>query len=367
MLALLLAIPIVTVAFVKFYLKATYTWKEAAIHLVVVCALMIAGSEMGKYASMSDTEILNGKITGKKRVHDQYTEYYDCNCTTTGSGSSKTTTCQTCTREHYTVDWLLHSTIGNYTVKSLDSLSSSVYSTPDPRLYRITQKGDPCSKENTYLNYFRATPNSLQSAISTASVETYRKKGLLPKYPHVYSLYKVKRVLDPGNKTPSGFEDQLSEHLSLELRELGAIKQVNILAVIAPTSDRNYRYALEQHWLGGKKNDVVVVMGVTDYPKVEWADVITLAGNTNNEMLAVKLRDDIENIGDLSDTKAVSDVITGNVKKHFNRMPMAEWEHLKEEYTPPFWLLITLVLVNIALNAAFTWYFHRNDVKPTRR
>lgn len=360
----MLLIPLVWVAFVKFYLRKTYTWGEAGVHLAVVAALMVGGSMAGKYYGLSDTEILSGQLTGKSRIEDQYTETYQCNCVTTGSGSSQTTVCSTCFREHYTVDWILKSTLGNYTVKSLDSLSSSVYRTPDPALYTRAKKGDACSKENSYTNYFRAAPNSLKHVTAATRYDNYLKQGFLPAYPSVHSLYKVDRVLDPGNKMPSQTENKLNRLLGLELRQLGAMKQVNIVVVIAPVEAKSYRYALEKHWMGGKKNDAIVVIGSPEYPKVKWADVITLAGTTGNEMLAVKIRDQLLDLNNLNNVDKVSDIIATNVKKHFKRMPMAEWEHLKNEYSPPMWLILTLMVVNLIVNALFTWYFHRNDVRP---
>lgn len=365
MIWLMLLIPLVWVAFVKFYLRTTYTWAESAIHFGVVAALMVGGALAGKYHSMSDTEILNGQITGKKRIHDQYTETYQCNCVTTGSGSSQTTVCQTCYEEHYTVDWVLYSTIGPYTVRSLDSTSPSVYKTPDPGLYVKTKKGDACAKESTYTNYFRAAPNSLKHVTAASSYQAYAKKNLLPNYPSLYSLYQVDRVLDPGNKMPNKDENRLDRLLDQELRQLGSMKQVNIVVVVTPVEDKNYRYALEKHWLGGKKNDAIVVIGAPDYPNVKWADVITLAGTTNNEMLAIKVRDQLLDLNDLSQVDKVSGIISNNVRKHFKRMPMAEWEHLKNEYSPPLWLIATLMLVNLIANALFTWYFHRNDLRPS--
>lgn len=362
MIWIMLLIPLVWVAFVKFYLRKTYTWAEAGIHLTVVSALMVGGSFAGQYYGLSDTEILNGQLTGKDRIHDQYTESYQCNCVTTGSGSSQTTTCSTCYEEHYTVDWILKSTLGPYTVKSLDSTFQSVYKTADPGLYVRAKVGDACSKENSYQNYLRAAPNSLKNVVSARNYDDYLKKGMLPSYPKVYSLYKVDRVLDPSNIMPSADQNKINSLLGSELRQLGSLKQVNIVVVITSVGNKNYRYALEKHWQGGKKNDAIVVIGAPEYPEVRWADVITLAGSTGNEMLAVRIRDQLLDLNDLSKVNETAKIISGNVKTHFERMPMAEFEHLKNEYSPPMWLIITLMMVNLIANSLFTWYFHRNDI-----
>lgn len=367
MIWIMVAVPVAWAAFVKFYLKTTYTWLEALGHIAIVSALMVGAAQIGKYSVLEDTEILNGQLTGKSRDHGQYTEFYDCNCTwVTNSNGNSVQKCQTCSREHYTVDWILHSTLGNYTVRSLDSLSSSVYSTPNPGLYKRAQEGDACSRTHGYQNYFRAAPNSLQHLSGTVASSHFLKKGMLPPYPSVHSLYKVDRVLDPGNRVPADVENKLNEKISLALRTLGPAKQLNAIVVFAPTADPKYRYALEQHWLGGKKNDAIVLIGVEEYPAIEWAGVITLAANNGNEMLAVKMRDDLKALGDASDPVAMADTITSNLQKHFKRMPMAEWEHLEEEYTPPLWIIITMMVINIVANIGLTWVFHKNDIKPKR-
>ena len=106
----------------------------------LIAGLIVVGAVFGfSYGSaVSDTEIINGKITGKERVHGTYEESYSCNCrsesyrNSDGSSSSRTV-CDTCYRTHYTVHWNCSSTVGGYTIDSEDSLSSLVYGYPDPR------------------------------------------------------------------------------------------------------------------------------------------------------------------------------------------------------------------------------------------
>lgn len=335
-------------------LQNVFCVKEAVLAsgaLLVLGMLVVAVSFfIGVGFKTSDVQILNGQITGKTREHGHYVESYQCNCREicSGSGNSRTcsTTCDTCYRDHYTVTWDCLSTVGTIRIEHLDSLFRSVYNTPDPAAFTNAYIGEPVAKTATYKNYIKAAPNTLFRPAAKELKEKFAK--LVPAYPiNVYDHYKINRVVQVGVNIPdvSIWENKLRE----VLKTLGPTKQVNVVLVVVNTDDPNYVYALRDAWLGGKKNDVVLVVGITDYPKISWVDVISW---TDRELFKVVLRDSVRNLGEMQ-VDPVIDILKDSITTEFTRKRMRDFEYLEAEIDPPGWVLTTMVIVILLINVGF--------------
>lgn len=314
------------------------------------------------YASIGykthDTEILNGEITSKERVHGTYEESYECNCRTeqscSGSGSSRSCTsnrvCQTCYRTHYTVAWNAHSNIGSWKIDGLDDLSSRVYQATDPVRYAIIQRADAVAKEHSYTNYIKAVPQTLfRPAQDTLKLKYI---GNIPAYPDsVYDFYKIDRVFGVGVSIPN--TQSWNTKLSNMLRTLGPAKQANIIVVITKFPDQDYFYALQDAWLNGKKNDIVVVIGAPDFPKkATWVNVMAL---TDSDIIRVSIRDDILDLEDLNADNVLS-IINKNVQANFKRKSMKDFKYLENEIDPPSWVISVTLGINLFAYLGF-WFF----------
>ncbi|WP_407306228.1 hypothetical protein [Acinetobacter sp.] len=313
--------------------------------LVVVCSIFF----ISKGSKTWDTEIWNGQVVSKERVHDTYQRSYECNCTTsTDSKGNTTRTCQTCYEDHYTVTWNCNTTVGDYRIDHEDSTSRRVYMTPDPHRYTEIQKGDPVAKEHRYTNYIQAVPNSLFTPAAADLKKKFTK--LIPKYPdEVYDIYKINRFITPGWAPADAA--QWNQDISLGLRELGPKKQVNVIIVIAKTSDSNYEYALRDAWEGANKNDVVLIIGSTEYPKIDFVRVLSW---TKNETFKVQLRDGVLEKGVID--RSIVPMLMTQINTNFQRRQMAEFEYLDGEIDPPDWLVYTLIFLSIA-GAVGVWFF----------
>jgi hypothetical protein len=326
---------------------------QALIGVVLLAMVYFAGT----YSAMADYQIINGQVTNKVREHDHYIESYQCNCVTRTVGNTTTTTCSTCYRDHYTVDWYLESTIGRISIDSADWTSRAVYALPNPKAYAKAKIGEHCSKYSSYTNYIKATPESIFH-----NVGTFDKKleALIPEYPSLHGIYKKHSVVTVGIKRDLTIE-RLDARIADALKTLGAKKQANINVVIAKTNNEMFRYALERKWIGGKKNDVTVVIGAPEYPKISWVGAFTVANSAENNILTVNLRNDLLDVGTLANPTIVADTITTNVDKHFKRKSMKDFEYLKDEIEPPVWVLVLTIVLSILLGGGLTYFFHRNE------
>ena len=326
-------------------------WKEMSVILGVTSFITVSVYAIGAYSQSYDTELLSGQVTSKARTHGSYTRTYDCHCTySTDSKGNQTKRCQTCREKHYTVDWDCYTTLGEYSIESADRTSRSVYSSPDPARFTLIKNGDPVAKEHTYTNWIKAAPDSL---FNTTANDFEKFKDLIPFYPRVYDFYNVNRIIPVGVSVPNVSEWNLK--LANSLRTLGPARQVNVLIVLVGV-DQSYYEALRAAWLGGKKNDLIVIIGAKSYPEMNWVSILSWS---DSQLLKVRLRDDIMAMKSV-DQDAIIKLIETNVSKDFIRKPMADFEYLKDGIDPPTWAIILALVLSLTAGGFLTYYFYNN-------
>jgi hypothetical protein len=358
----LLALPILFPFVMAAVFKRTINYHEVAIQVGVMVVLVAIAWFVGTWSATSDTEIWNGEVISKDRKHGQYTESYDCNCrtVTSGSGNNKTTrtVCDTCYREHYTVTWSANTTVGNFRFKHLDRTSRSVYNAADPADYKACQKGQPASREHSYTNYVQAVPDSL-FANNEALIAEFA--GKIPNQPRVFAHYKYDRIINNG-VIDAEQEKLLNDHLSYALKTMGKSHQVNIIVILTKITNPNFKAAVENAWQGGEKNDVVIFVGANADGTVAWADVMTWALNSGNELLQVTLRNELLEMTAI-DAANIGQTAVLNISKHYVRPKMKDYEYLKDAIQPSATMIFVILFLSLFVSIGLTWYFHKNDVR----
>jgi hypothetical protein len=355
-LALILLFPLVCPLIAKAIFRTTITWGEMAFNIISVMAMITLMWLCGMWSQTHDFEIWNGEVLSKHREHDHYIESYRCNChdvcSGTGQNRSCTEVCQTCYRDHYTVTWYAKTSIGSITLQHLDRTSKSVYAAPDPDSFKKCIVGEPVAQEHSFTNYVKAVPDSLftQGAIAEHKV---------PNYPRVYDYYRIKRVINEG-AVSAELANQINTGLSMELRKLGPKKQVNVVMILTKNQDPNYKYSVEKAWVGGKKNDVVIIAGI-DANKITWVDLFTFAKNSGNELFHVLLRDGIREIG-IVDSDRIVRVIASTVSEKFDRPKMRDFEYLKDSMAPPMWFCVLMFIIAAAGSVGISIFLHREEM-----
>lgn len=335
-LMLLLFVPLFWPLVAKAIWHHKITKLEIAINIGVVSVLVTCVYFAGLFHQTADTEVWNGVLTKKERVHGSYIRTYQCMCVQhcSGSGSSQSchSSCQTCFEHHYTVMWDAETSIGGIQFAHLDWTSRRVYDQPDPAAYVKASIGDPVATERSFTNYVKAVPDSLFHELSIAHAAEE-----IPAYPRVHNFYQIDRVLNVESVVPLEAQQTLDSRLDLALRSLGKEKEVNVIVFLTEIDDPNYRYAVEKAWLGGKKNDVVVFIGL-DGLTITWVDVMTWARNIGNEYFHVTLRDTLLT-NKTFDAIMFSEQIIKAVEEQYDRPRMRDFEYLKKEISPPTWLI----------------------------
>lgn len=357
---LFFAIPLVGGLIARHFFNRLFTWQEYGILSVGVCIISAAVISFGYFEQVSDTEILNGQITAKHRDHGTYEEPYSCNCRTVTRGSGKdqytTEECDTCYETHYTVKWYADSTIGYIGIDSADSTSRSVYLSQDPFEYTKCQVGEPASKDHAFVNYVKAVPTSLFNT----KIAEQRYGDMVPSYPGIHSIYRINRVINVGSQINQATIDDLNNKLSDHLRVLGPNNQANIIAIFTGIKDPMYRHAVENSWLGGKKNDIVLFFGLDEAGKIVWNDVMTWALNSGNELFVTELKRRLAEKQEI-DTAYIADTTANMVAQRFIRPKMKDYEYLKDDIHPSTNVMITCFILTLLLTIGGIIFFIRND------
>ena len=289
----------------------------------VAFALLFAAIGYGSIAlQTSDTEILSGEVTGKKREHGHYEKRHE-NCTTDSNGKKH---CTVWYEDRYTVKWSIFTTLNNITVDSLDSGSRLVYSTPDPSLFTSAYVGEPAAMKAGYTNYMKGIPKQfLYNEHLGASPELIAK---IPNYPQIYNLYQVNRVLDLDGVLGAGQSDRLNAQIATKLKSTGPAKEVNLVLMFGKWDD-NVQYAIREKWDGGKKNDVIVYIGTGEDGRIVETRVQTWS---SNELFSIRLQDKLIEHAVIDDM--MLNVIFSQIMSGYERPRMRDYEHLRIHISP---------------------------------
>ena len=217
--------------------------------------------------------------------------------------------------------------------------------------------GEPVSASHSYTNYIKAAPDSLFR--KQGLVEQYQK--VLPNYPgQIYDYYRINRFVTVG---VGGFDTKAwNKGLSELNARVGAPKQANVIVVLTNQQSDKYYHALRQHWLGGKKNDIVVVLGVEDR-KINWAHIMSWS---KSDLFNIKLRDALLELGEVEREKVLA-LTEANVVKHFQRKPMSDFEYLESSITPTTGQLFWAMLINLLISVGLGLYMYHNDFEEGGR
>lgn len=355
-LALLLIFPLCWPFVAKLIWKHELTFAEVGANLAIGALVVTLGWALGKYGQTWDTEILNGAVTSKYSERVSCAHSYECNCydSCSGSGDKRTCTrvCSTCYEHSYDVDWVLDTTVGNITIDRVDRQG-----TQEPLRFSRAAVDDPVARSSSFVNYIKAVPESLFNASAEASlVQSFA--GQLPTYPsHIHDYHYVNRVLASGVSVPELSIWNLE--LAKTLRKLGPLKQANLVVVFTNAPSEQYANALRAAWLGGKKNDVVVVMGTPNYPSIEWVSVFSWS---DAELFKVQLRDALRDLKEVRRDDFFT-LVASHIEKGFVRKPMQDFAYLESQIEPPTWALVILVMLSIGASVLTSRFLAQNTIR----
>lgn len=337
-------------------------WQVIGILIAALIGLSLVMFFTGKAGKTLDVEILNGEVVNKLSEKVSCSHDYQCNCrsVTTCSGSGKDRTCSTsqvcdtCYEHSYDVDWTVKSNIGDSKISRVDRQGLQM-----PERWRQTKIGEPYSDTHLHTNYIKGVPDSIFHV--TDALHTKKFANMIPEYPkEIYDYYRINRAMSVGVPVPD--LQQWSDDISTILKQLGPQKQANIIVLFVNTNDPNYEFALRAAWLGGKKNDIIVVLGATEYPKIDFARVMSW---TDKEIFKVKLRDELTDMETIDRVKIIESIRTLTATE-FKRKSMKDFAYLDNEIDPPNWVIWLTFIIIILSPGIVGFYYKKINSSPVR-
>lgn len=359
-LLLLLIIPVVISSIVLWYFRGEVTLGEFFMQIGAIVFVLTLGLGTCYWNSTSDTELLNGQVESKERLRVSCSHSYSCNCYTTTSTDSQghtTTTehCSTCYEHSYDVEWKVNSNIGESLY--IDTVDRQGIVMP-PRWGEVFV-GQPYSAEHTYTNYILANPDSVLLG-TKGDLERFGKQ--VPDYPRVHDYYKADHFINVG--VPNIDFTTWNWLMNEKAKVLGPIKKVNPILITVNTADPTYAYAFRDKWVGGKKNDAVILIGSTDGNTIRWVDVVSW---TPEKIYNIKLRDRILALGSLHKRDDIVHAIQEETTRSFVKMEMSNYKYLTANFQPSSTSMIVLFFLGLALSGGLSFWSITNDITEDRR
>ena len=379
---ILLAMPTV-IALIGFIIGkgAKLTWKEFIVLELIMIVLIVAGLFSSRSGSMHDIEIWNGWIKHSE-FYEEWDEEVSCSheieCTHLDDDGDPIHSNDGYKHDydidHHSPYWqfatsndeiidvdsgyfnFLVGVFRNNEYVKISRLSKHYDGGPGNKYvtkYIIGQSEFiPTSTEHKFKNYIKANPNTILRRIGQGN----KFDNLIPAYPRVKNRIECDRFLPMGLQISNGVN--WNKKLSEINGRLGAKKQVNITIIVANTADSSYIHALEEKWLGGKKNDFVIIVGCTQYPKIDWVRMMSWS---QSEDLKVELRDKIMDISSLEKRDEILENVELYINQKFVRRKMADFEYLMAGWQPPVGTLLWLFVVGFVTSVGLTIYFYVAD------
>lgn len=352
---LLLLVPMMIATSAMFYFKGKVTIREFCAQIGIVAVLIGLCLLIAYNDKTTDVEVWNGQVTNKQRERVSCRHSYSCNCRQECSGSgnnrSCTTVCDTCYEHNFDIDWkVLASTNESARINTIDRQGLQM-----PPRWGDVYVGEPWASQHDFTNYIKANPDSVLFG-TKGDMQKFGK--MIPRYnAEIYDYYKHDPVTNMG--VPN-VDLAIWNWLIREVnKQLGPLKQVNVNLIFVPTNDRAYMLALKDAWMGGKKNDVDIVIGSVDGHTIDWADVMSWSPSGQ---FKVDIKNRIQDIGSLDQRDAIKDTIFETTKNEFVRMHMKDMKYLMRSFQPSPFAMWFIFILGIVVEIGITYRAVTNDI-----
>lgn len=365
-------IPFVMAVILLAFFHHRTKWWEFAIPLAVSALLCGGFKVLAEYSATKDMEIWNGWVT-QARYYEDWNEYIHKTCTMCvahdKNGACSSTITYDCSYVDYHPEhWQITESNGyefevtkatyDYLVRLFLPLGAHPifvelnrnYHTNDGDMYQADWPGTDATVEpvNLSFNY----ENRVQASRSVfnyehISEEEAQKAGLFS-YPDV-TLFNYPAVLGDCGEHTKEANDLLRFHNS----KLGRDKKLRMWLLCTPSTDPTFGQLQESFWVGGNKNEVVLVLGEG------WTHVFSW---TDSKEALIEIRDYAASVRE--PLSIVSFMAARLAKEKELRRDFQEFSYLTVE--TPTWAIVVTFVVTLLVNLGLSYFiivneFHDDD------
>ena len=348
-----LAISAVWIVAVKLY-YGRIVWEELGMHVgIAVLTALITSFVFVKGPSRSNM-ILTDQISSKERVRVSCSHSYDCNpkqvCRRDSDGHRTCRTeYETCYEHTHDYRWRLNTDhLGRFYVDRVDRQG-----TTEPPRYTKAKIGDPVSDTKSYVDYVKSAPGTIFN-VSDVKLLTEKYAGNIPTYPgNIYDIHYNDKILTAMANPPnlSGWHRLMDERLKTGL---SISKRLNVIIIFTDQPSLDYADAVSAAWLGGRINDVIVIVSTTTWPTMDWVRVLSWS---DNEIFKVQLRDAVYGLKTI-DRDTFIDTVFSNIDGYSAKDPK-DFQYLEAHIQTPMWAIGAALFLNLVMNVLCTIFIHR--------
>lgn len=206
--------------------------------------------------------------------------------------------------------------------------------------------------EKPVVNYILAGQNLYQTSSEVAKPHLGKLERVPPIVEHPAGIgpWMSHRVITKGTQVPSEWKDRIETELNRLNGTLGPSKEVNVVIYVVDEASREFTTALDAYWVHGRKNQLTIVVGSMNFPKVEWVDVIDFW--SNKPEIRINLRDQLEKLT-LDDPKFMT-VVRKRVQEDWERRQMKTFEYLSWSIVLPWWMYPLVFAFCLGLSIMFS-------------
>lgn len=208
------------------------------------------------------------------------------------------------------------------------------------------------SYEIPVVNYILANSNLYNTSKEVAQpyIKYFQTVPGIMEHPAGIGPWRSNRLITSSVTVPENWRISVENDLNRMNGVIGPTKEINAILYVVGVKNRDFATALEAYWTHGKKNQLTIIIGSEQFPKIEWVDVIDFW--SQNPDVRIDLRDRLQATS-LDDPKLVS-IIEEEVRKKWQRRHMASFEYLAWDISLPWWSYILLTLFSMALAVFFS-------------
>jgi hypothetical protein len=159
-----------------------------------------------------------------------------------------------------------------------------------------------------------------------------------------------------GNKFGDYDVRHWNAKLNVRLQDLSRKIQGNIIVALS-NGDPMLFDALQYDWNGGKKNDVILGIGVNEDGNVKWFNSTSFMNGFGNSVMHANLR------MDALDKEFNYDLISSlvdRIETDFKRHSMSDEIAMLDAYTPPWWVFFLSISAGLLTAVGASYKFANN-------
>lgn len=389
--ALVVVVPAAFFSFKK--LREVYPDTTAVSIAIVVGILSIiagVGAEVLMIDSLTrDVEYLSGPIQSVEFYEEWNEEVeYECNCRTTGSGSSARTSCSTCTRiDYHPPYWVAiiesHELI--ISQSDYDRISEQYgtepiftelyrhYHTIDGDKYHYQWNGSTSAMvsgtfRSSYTNRVMQADESVFNFREMSPEEI--AQNLLIDYPSSSAPDLYPSVLYHNANLPAIPEwfSALNDSVNDVNAVYGPRKQIHVFILLYKNRSPEICQLQRNYWQGGNKNELNICIGIDSSNQIEWASVFSWTPNTIIHLNIEQYLQD--RIGSSIESVEFENFLRNEIRENWVRREFEEFQYISVKvpvlfaFVPGF---IALAFFTITLIAIHYENRHRGLYSRNRR